>query len=282
MKDKIKEYSIITFGFILVSIAVQYFYVPSNITGGGIAGIAMVINYYNANLPIGMLTMIMDSFLFTIGFILIGGNFGIKTLYASFGLSGSMWIIEKVMHPYALTNDVLLSAIIGTILLGTGLGIVFSQDASTGGTDVIAKILNKFFNLDMGKSMQVVDILVVILAGATFGISKALYSLVCVYLNGIIIDKVIEGFSSVKGVMVFSNSSEQIKKYIINDIDRGCTVFQGQGGYTGNRNSVVYSVMDRTQLIKLRTFIKKYYPDSFIIVNEAHEVLGKGFQNIQS
>jgi uncharacterized membrane-anchored protein YitT (DUF2179 family) len=224
--------------------------------------------------------MVMNVILFGIGFLLIGGGFGAKTIYASFGLSGTLWFIETVMKPHGLTDDILLAAIIGTLLLGLGLGIVFSQNASTGGTDIVAKILNKFFHLDMGKSMQTVDFLVVVLAGFTFGISTALYALVCVLLNGIVIDKVIEGFTAVKAVMVFSNNSEHIKEYIIREIDRGCTVFQGQGGFTGNKSSVIYSVMDRTQLIKLRTYIKRNYSDSFIIVSEAHEVLGKGFQNI--
>jgi len=280
MKEKIKEFLIITLGFILVSVAVEYFYLPSKITGGGITGIAMVINYYRPSLPIGMLMMVMNVILFGIGFLLIGGNFGAKTIYASFGLSGTLWFIETALKPHGLTNDILLSAIIGTLLLGLGLGIVFSQNASTGGTDIIAKILNKFFHINMGKSMQAVDFLVVVLAGATFGISTALYALVCVLLNGIVIDKVIEGFTSVKAVMVFSNNSESIKKYIIREIDRGCTVFEGKGGFTDTKNSVIYSVMDRTQLIRLRTFIKKNYSDSFIIVSEAHEVLGEGFQNI--
>lgn len=282
MKEKITEFIIITLGFILVSIGVQYFYVPANISGGGITGIAMIINYNAPYLPMGMLMMIMNVILFIIGFLILGGSFGAKTIYASLGLSGVMWFIERVMKPHRLTNDILLSAIIGTILLGIGLGIVFSQNASTGGTDIIAKILNKYFNLDMGKSMQLVDLLVVILGGMTFGISTALYTLVCIFLNGVIIDKVIEGFSSVKSVTVFSNNSDNIKKYITDEINRGCTVFHGEGGFTGNENTIVYSVMDRTQLIKLRAYIKKNYPDAFIIVSEAHEVLGQGFENLQN
>lgn len=282
MKEKIKEFLIITIGFILVSIAVEYFFVPVHIAGGGITGIAIVLNFHMPSLPIGMLMMVMNVLLFIVGFLFIGGNFGAKTIYASFGLSGSMWFIEVVMKPHGFTNDMLLSAIIGTLLLGTGLGIVFSQNASTGGTDIIAKILNKYFHFNMGKSLQVVDILVIILLGITFGISTALYSVVCVFLNGIIIDKVIEGFASVKAVMVFSKNHEQIKEFIMNEIDRGCTAFEGQGGFTGNMNIVLYSVMDRAQLIKLRSYIKKNYPESFIIVSEAHEVLGEGFRNIQN
>lgn len=281
MMDRIKEYFIITIGFILASIGVQYFYVPSNITGGGITGISMAISHYIPSLPMGMLMMAMNVVLFIIGFIFIGGNFGAKTIYASFGISGAMWFIEKVFRPQKLTNDILLSVIIGTLMVGTGLGIVFSQNASTGGTDIIAKILNKYFHIDMGKAMQAVDVLVVIFAGITFGISSALYAFICVILNGIIIDKIIEGFSSVKAVTVYSNNCDMIREYIINEINRGCSIFEAEGGYTNEKRKLVYSVMDRAQLIKLRAFIRKNYPDAFIIVNTAHEVLGQGFQNIQ-
>lgn len=279
--DKVKEYFIITVGFILTSIGVQYFYVPSNITGGGITGISMVLNHFAPSLPIGMLMMAMNVVLFILGFMVIGGNFGAKTIYASFGISGTMWFIERVLKPQKLTNDILLSVIIGTLMVGTGLAIVFSQNASTGGTDIIAKILNKYFHIEIGKSMQAVDLLVVVCGGITFGISNALYAFICVILNGIIIDKIIEGFSSVKAVMVYSNNCEMIKEYIISEIKRGCSIFEAEGGYTNEKRKLVYSVMDRAQLIKLRTFIKKNHPDAFIIVNTAHEVLGQGFQNIQ-
>ena len=282
MKEKIKEFLIITIGFILCSIAVEYFYVPVHINGGGITGIAIIINYHMPSLPIGMLMMVMNLVLFIVGFRFIGGNFGAKTIYASLGTSGAIWVIEAFFKPQVLTPDVLLSAIIGTLILGTGLGIVFSQNASTGGTDIIAKILNKYFHLELGKSMQAVDFCVVVFTGITFGIATALYAVLCVLLNGMVIDKVIEGFSSVKAVMVFSNNNEQIQKYIITEIDRGCTSFEGHGGYSNKKNSVIYSVMDRTQLVQLRRFIKKNHPEAFIIVSDAHEVLGNGFQSIQN
>ncbi|WP_160677725.1 YitT family protein [Clostridium sp. C8-1-8] len=282
MNDKIKEFFIITLGFILVSIAVQYFYVPNNISGGGITGIAMVINYYIPSIPMGLLMIIMNIILFIVAFFVVGGNFGGKTLYAAFGLSLSMWVIEKFLKPHALTTDPMLAAVIGTTMLGIGLGIVFSQNASTGGTDILAKILNKFFHWDMGRCMQSVDIIVVILCAMTFGISKGLYAVVCVMLNGIIIDKVIEGFNSAKAVAIFTNKSDVIKSYIVNEVNRGCTVFEGKGGYTNEEKKVIYCVMDRTQLIKLRTYIKLADKDAFIIVSEAHEVLGQGFKDIHN
>jgi len=139
-------------------------------------------------------------------------------------------------------------------------------------------------SMPMGLLMMGMNVILFIigflLIGGNFGITTALYAIVCVALNGIIIDKVIEGFTSVKAVMVFSNDSQLIKSYIINELNRGCTVFEGEGGFTGSKSSVIYAVMDRAQLINLRTYIKKEFPDAFIIVSEAHEVLGQGFENM--
>lgn len=280
MKEKTKEIVIITIGFILVAIAVQYFYKPSKIATGGITGIAQIINYKNPKLSMGILMIVMNIILFIVAIFALGSGFGGKTLYAAFGLSGTMWFIETFMHPKALTQDVMLSAIIGTMLLGIGLALVFSQNASTGGTDILAKIINKYFHIDMGKSMQTVDMFVVILAGMTFGISTALYAVVCVTLNGIIIDKVIQGFNTCKEVKIITSEVDEIKEYITKEIERGCTVFKAEGGYTGAKSRVIYCVLERGEFIKLRNHVRKVDPTAFVIVGEAYEVMGSGFGDI--
>ena len=281
MLEKVKEFILITVGFLLVAFAVQYFFIPFDITGGGITGVAMVINHYMPSISIGILMVIMNIILFAVAFLILGPGFGAKTIYAAFGLSFAMTGIEKYLKPHALTNDVMLAAIIGTLLLGSGLGIVFTQNASTGGTDIIAKILNKFFNFDMGKCMQMVDTLVICLITITFGLSSGLYAIVCVILNGIVIDKIIDGFTSIKQVMIIAQKTDTIKDYITKDINRGCTILKGEGGYTGNVNKIVYCVLDRGDLVKLRKFIKALDEEAFIIVNGAHEVLGTGFKEVK-
>ncbi|SHE70030.1 YitT family protein [Clostridium fallax] len=280
MIEKLKEFLIITVGFILVAIAVQYFYVPNNITGGGITGIAMVVCHYFPSMSMGVLMTIMNIVLFAIAFVVLGSGFGAKTLYAAFGLSFTMTFMEKYLNIHALTSDVMLASIIGTLLLGSGLGMVFTQNASTGGTDIIAKIINKFFHINMGKCMQSVDIIVVMMIAVAFGISSGLYAVVCVLLNGIIIDKVIEGFSSTKQVMIITNRTKEIRNYITSEINRGCTIVKGEGGYTGHENKIIYCVMDRHQLVRLRKSMKEIDEDAFIIVNDAHEVLGTGFKDV--
>ncbi|WP_297636229.1 YitT family protein [uncultured Clostridium sp.] len=281
MGKNIKEYGIITLGMLLVVIAIQFFFIPNKITGGGVTGIAVVICEYFQGLNVGLVMGALNILLFIVAFIFIGKDFGGKTIYAAMGISVLNWFAEAFLKPQAITNDLMLSAITGSLLLGIGLGIVFTQDASTGGTDIIAKILNKFFHINMGKGMQMVDILVVVFSGITFGIEKAIYAAICVLLTGIIIDKVISGYNTCHQVIIFTNKTNYIKEYIIKEVDRGCTIFNGEGGYTGEKKNVIYCVLERSQLMKVRRFIKENEPDAFIIVNEAHDVLGKGFGKIE-
>lgn len=281
MKEKFKEYLMITIGMLFVVIAIQFFFIPNNITAGGVTGISVVICEYIKGLNVGLVMGVLNIFLFIIAFIFIGRDFGGKTIYAAMGISFINWAIEEFVTPMAVTNDLMLSTIAGSLFLGTGLGIVFTQDASTGGTDIIAKILNKFFHIEMGRGMQIVDIIVVIFSGITFGIEKAIYAAICVILTGIVIDKVISGYYTCHQVIIFTNKTKYIKEYIINDIDRGCTIFTGEGGYTGENKNIIYCVLERAQLMKVRKFLKENEPEAFVIVNDAHDVLGKGFEKIE-
>ena len=281
MKEKFKEYLMITIGMLFVVIAIQFFFIPNNITAGGVTGISVVICEYIKGLNVGLVMGVLNIFLFIIAFIFIGRDFGGKTIYAAMGISFINWAIEEFFTPMAVTNDLMLSTIAGSLFLGTGLGIVFTQDASTGGTDIIAKILNKFFRIEMGRGMQIVDIIVVIFSGITFGIEKAIYAAICVILTGIVIDKVISGYYTCHQVIIFTNKTKYIKEYIINDIDRGCTIFTGEGGYTGENKNIIYCVLERAQLMKVRKFLKENEPEAFVIVNDAHDVLGKGFEKIE-
>lgn len=281
MKEKFKEYLMITIGMLFVVIAIQFFFIPNNITAGGVTGISVVICEYIKGLNVGLVMGVLNIFLFISAFIFIGRDFGGKTIYAAMGISFINWAIEEFFTPMAVTNDLMLSTIAGSLFLGTGLGIVFTQDASTGGTDIIAKILNKFFHIEMGRGMQIVDIIVVIFSGITFGIEKAIYAAICVILTGIVIDKVISGYYTCHQVIIFTNKTKYIKEYIINDIDRGCTIFTGEGGYTGENKNIIYCVLERAQLMKVRKFLKENEPEAFVIVNDAHDVLGKGFEKIE-
>lgn len=278
--EEFKEYIIMTLGIILVALSVEYFFAPNNIAAGGVTGAAIVINAVMPNLSIGIITLVLNVVLFLVAFAFIDGNFGVKTVYASLGLSILLWIIEEFLNPVAITNDLIMATIFGTLISAIGMALVFNENASTGGTDILAKILNKFFHLDIGKSLLVVDFVITSASALVFGIDVALYSMLSVILLGIIVDKLIEGFNICKSVFIISRHNDEISKFIIDNLDRGCTFLNGTGAYTGESNNILYAVVSRNQFIKLKRFIKEIDPQSFITVGEVHEVLGEGFKEI--
>ena len=278
--EKFKEYSIITFGIILVALSVEYFYAPNNIAAGGVTGAAIVVNAVMPSLSVGMVTLVLNVILFIVAFVFIDGKFGVKTIYSSLGLSIIIWIIEKFLNPSAVTDDLMMATVFGTLISAVGMAFVFNENASTGGTDILAKILNKFFHLDIGKSLLVVDFIITFASILVFGINVGLYAMLSVILLGLIVDRLIEGFNVCKSVFIISKKNDEISKFIINTLDRGCTFLKGMGAYTCQENDVLYAVISRNQFIKLKKFIKEIDPQAFITVGEVHEVLGEGFKNI--
>lgn len=188
----LKEYAIVTIGVILVAIGIQYFFAPNNIAGGGLSGLALIINYYIPKLSIGTIIFLGNLILFAISFIVIGGDFGLKTIYASFMLSVVIEFMDKILKSTALTTNLLAAVILGTLVTAIGLAMVFAINASTGGTDILAKILNKYTTFNIGISLLIVDLFVAIVGGFTFGLEKGIYSMMVIVLNGLLIDRVIE------------------------------------------------------------------------------------------
>ena len=278
-RESIKEFALITIGIFLVAISVVYFFEPNNIAAGGITGLAIVINHYIPFISIGPLVLMMDAILFIVALIVLGAKFGAKTIYSSFLLSTSMWIMQTFI-PINITNDLILATIFGTLISAVGMAIVFNANASTGGTDIIAKILNKFFHIEIGKSLLIVDFLVTLLGAVTFGINIGLYGLFAVIINGVVIDNIIAGFKTKSEITIISEKNKEISKFILDDLERGCTFIKGIGGFTGKDTSILYTVLDRNEFIKLKNKIKEIDKNAFITVGEVHEVMGEGFIGI--
>lgn len=278
-RESIKEFALITIGIFLVAISVVYFFEPNNIAAGGITGLAIVINHYIPFISIGPLVLMMDAILFIVALIVLGAKFGAKTIYSSFLLSTSMWIMQTFI-PINITNDLILATIFGTLISAVGMAIVFNANASTGGTDIIAKILNKFFHIEIGKSLLIVDFLVTLLGAVTFGINIGLYGLLAVIINGVVIDNIIAGFKTKSEITIISEKNKEISKFILDDLERGCTFIKGIGGFTRKDTSILYTVLDRNEFIKLKNKIKEIDKNAFITVGEVHEVMGEGFMGI--
>ena len=278
-RESIKEFALITMGIFLVAVSVVYFFEPNNIAAGGITGLAIVINHYIPFISIGPLVLMMDAILFIVALIVLGAKFGAKTIYSSFLLSTSMWLMQTFI-PINITNDLILATIFGTLISAVGMAIVFNANASTGGTDIIAKILNKFFHIEIGKSLLIVDFLVTLLGAVTFGINIGLYGLLAVIINGVVIDNIIAGFKTKSEITIISEKNKEISKFILDDLERGCTFIKGIGGFTRKDNSILYTVLDRNEFIKLKNKIKEIDKNAFITVGEVHEVMGEGFMGI--
>ena len=274
----IKELILITLGTLIVSIGITFFLIPAKLASGGVTGLAIVIETVFPLIPIGVILLVLNMLLYVIGFIAIGPEFGAKTIYASFLLTGLISLLDfifKIQGP--LVPDPIVNLIMGVLIAGIGLGIVFNQNASTGGTDIIAKILNKRFNTDMGKSLLMADLVVVVLASFVLGIELGIYALLGVVFNGYIIDNMIEGFRMKVSVSIISKHSEEIKRYIVEEIGRGATIYTAKGAYTSETKEIINSVMDRKEFVRLKVFVKAFDPESFIMISNVREVLGEGF-----
>lgn len=280
-KKLIKDYGLITFGIILVALSVEYFFSPNKLAAGGVTGVAIVINSVVPSLSVGLITLVVNLILFAAAFLLIGGNFGAKTIYASLGLSVIMWGIETFFKPFAITTDLVIASIFGTLISAFGMAIVFNCNASTGGTDILAKILNKYFHINIGRALLIVDIIITFAAAMVFGLDIGFYAMLSVIILGITIDRFIDGFNSSKEIMIMSDKNEEISRFILDELSRGCTYLKGVGVYSNRDIKVIYTVLSRNEFIKLKDFIKEIDRRAFISVRESYEVLGEGFMEIE-
>jgi uncharacterized membrane-anchored protein YitT (DUF2179 family) len=272
----IKEYFLSTVGVIIVVFGLEYFLFPNGIAAGGASGLALAIN---AILPISPSTFVFvfNLILFGLSFWLIGGSFGAKSIYATLVTSGAMWFCEEILNPKPITDNLFLACVFGSAVVAFGTAIVFNQGASTGGTSIIAKLINKFLHVPIGQGLLIADCSITIIAIYSFGIEKGLFGLLSAILTGNLIDKFIAGINPVKQVFIVTNKADLIVGFINKDINRGCTIIDGTGGYTKDKTKVIYTVLTSKQFITLKQFIREKNPEAFLTVNESTEALGKGF-----
>lgn len=279
-KQTIKEYFFIALGTFIVAIGVYYFMVPQHLAVGGVSGLSIVINSY-IPLPISVISLIVNAILLLIGFILIGKEFGGKTIYSVVLLSVFMSIMENV-YPATepVTDELLLNLFCGLVLSTLGVSIVFNQNASTGGTDIVAKIFNKYFNLDMGAGLMAADIVIVSLAFVTYGVNAGIIGLFGWFLNGQLVNYFIDGFNLKKEVVIISNEPERIKQFILNDIRRGVTIYKAQGGYTNATKDILVTILSKNEYFRLKKELAKMDSECFLTIRNVHEVLGAGFSKM--
>ena len=280
MKSKLKNFSLLTISTLIMAVGIYFFKFANNFTFGGITGIAVLVAKF---LPISAsdFSFVVNILLLIIGWIVLGKSFAEKTAYSTILLSVSLSLLERIYpmsHP--LTNEPLLELIFAILLPALGSAILFNIGASSGGTDVIAMILKKYTSVDIGKGLMISDLIFTLAGFLVFNVNTGLYSLFGLIMRSALIDNFIESFNRSKYFHVVTSNATCICDFIQNDLQRGATIVNATGAFTGDDKYIILTVLSPSQAVKLRNFIKEQDPKAFLLVSNTSEIIGKGFHSV--
>jgi len=267
----------ITLGSLVAAIGVALFLVPNKIASGGVSGFSTII-YYLTGWPVGILMIICNVPLFLLGFRRFGAKSMVRSLYGALVLSIFIDALAFWQGETSFVGDPLLASLYGGVLAGVGLGLVFRSGGTTGGTDLLARLLYSNLGLSLGNTLLTVDGFVIVLAAIFFDLELALYALIAVFITGRMIDVVLEGISYHKAVLIISDQYEALGKMLLTRLDRGITGLMSRGVYTGKSREALLCVVGQGELTALKEMIYEVDANAFIIITQAHEVLGEGFR----
>ena len=266
----------VTLGVLLTALGLDIFLIPSKIAAGGVSGIATVLHYI-LRVPVGMSMLLLNIPLFIMGVYRLGLKFGFRSLYGTISLS----LLVDGLAPFLPipTRDPLLASIFGGVLAGLGLGLVFKYRGTTGGTDLAAAVIRTYTGTNVGQLLFMVDALVVLAAGFAFNSWElAMYALITIFITSWLIDVVQAGFSYAKAFYIISTQSEKIAAAVLGDMNRGATILRGKGAYSETDRDVLLVVVNRSEVTRLKDLIHGIDRQAFVILTDAHEVLGEGFK----
>ncbi|MBF1036407.1 MAG: YitT family protein [Parvimonas sp.] len=269
---------ITTFASIIVSAGVYFFMIPYNLTIGGTAGLSIALAKFMPGIPVGVFQLGINVILFILAFLLIGSEFGGLSIYATVVLSIALIVFEKLIpNVQPLVDTPFMSMIIGVGVTAIGIALTLNQNASTGGTDIVGKILNKYMHVDLSVGVFIADFSVVVMGYAAYGINAAMYALVGILFNAVVIDKVLTGYKTRIKVYINSRYWEGINEFIVHELVRGSTLYEVKGGYNKSERVMVETILTRPEYIKLMNFIREFDDTAFVNVATVNEVSGEGF-----
>lgn len=274
----LKEYLIITVGCFFYAVSINYFFISNHLAEGGVAGICLIL-FYLFKLPVGIMYFVINIPLLIMGWKLVGRDFLFKTLYGTSCLSFLITLTETWKGP---SNDIMLGSIYGGVLIGIGLGLIFMVNGSTGGTDVVARILNRYFDIPLGRTMLILDVVILGIAAIFFGKEIVMYTLISMTIVSKAIDYFQDGYTKAKGITIISSKSEEIKERIMNETGRGTTIIKGEGGFTGNEIDLLFCVVSKFEVTKVKTIVKETDSFAFLTISDISEVLGEGFKALNN
>ncbi len=278
--QKFKEYSLITAGVMLVVIGVYFFKFPNNFSIGGVTGIAIILSkLIPGNVSSGTIVLIINSILLVVGYVFLGKSFGNRTVYGSLLLSLSLKLLEDIVPlDGPLTNQPMLDLAFAVILPSIGAALLFNIGGSTGGTDIIAMLLKKYTSIDIGRSLLITDFLLTVAVFPVFGITTGLFSILGLLLKSTLVDNVIENLNLNKYFTIISENPQPICDYILKELNRSATVFDAKGAFTDRNKKIILTVMNRSQAVQLRKYIKQVDSGAFLLITNTSEIIGRGFR----
>lgn len=274
-KKGIQNFFAITLATVITAAAVFFFLIPSQVSVGSISGLAIVLSNF-VPLSVSALTMILNVALLLFGFLAIGKDFGAKTVYTSILLPIVMWVFEVIFpNNQSLTNDQTLDVICYCMLVSVGLSMLFVRNASSGGLDIIAKFLNKYFHMDLGKAMGTAGMAVALSSALVYDKKTVILSILGTYFSGIILDHFIFGSTVKRRVCILSRKHEAVLRFILDELHSGATQYHAYGAYSNEQYMEINTIVDKQEYLKLLDFITKTDPSAFVTVYAVNEMLYK-------
>jgi len=288
----LRDFLLIGISSLIQAFSLRVFFVPANLASGGVSGIAQLINHFTG-WPIGLMLFLGNIPLFLLGWRFLGGrSFAIRTAFAivTYAMLTDLLIETPLFAANGagtrliqdLQGDIFLNSLYGAIVSGIGYGLVYRARGTSGGSDILARILNNWRGISMTQSYLIVDTAVILGAGFVFGWKQALYAMIALYVSGLVAETTLEGGGTVRTAMIVTKEANAIANRVIEELQRGVTILEGSGAYTGEARPVLYCVITRAEVSTLKAIVHEMDPHAFMVIGIAHEALGEGFKPIKS
>jgi len=277
-KTAVREWLYITIGILIMTAGIYFFKFPNHFSTGGVTGIAIILGHYIPSVTPATLVTIINIGLLILGFLVLGRSFGIRTVYASLLMSGTLELLEAVCPMSApMTSQPLLELMFAVGLPAVGSAILFNLDASSGGTDILAMILRKHTSMNIGIALLCSDIVITVSACFAFGMETGLFSILGLIIKSLFMDLVTDNLKTKKCFQIITSDPEPIEAFITTVLHRGATRLHGEGSFTHEGKTVLLAVVSRHEAVLLRNYIRRQDPAAFLIITSSTEIIGKGF-----
>jgi len=288
----LRDYALIMIASLLQALSLRLFFIPAKLASGGVTGISQLINHFTG-WPIGLMILIGNIPLFILGWRFLGGyRFALRTVTSiiTYSLLTDLLLKTPLFTSNGagtalindLQGDIFLNALYGAIIGGIGYGLVYRARGTSGGSDILARILNNWRGIPMTQSYLIVDTAVILGAGFVFGWKQALYAMIALYVSGLVAETTLEGGGTVRTAMIVTSEPKAVSQRILEQLIRGVTVLEGTGAFTGADRPVLYVVITRAEVVTLKSIVNEVDPHAFMVIGYAHEALGEGFQPLKS